>query len=95
MLELIERYEYGLKKRLYKIVNHLHPQNLTGASRPNYIHDLEDVRTLAPILNPGKILNAAVNFYSHVEESGTEEQRAAARRQLQVGVQDLHRKEDK
>ena len=48
MLELIERYKYGLKKRLYEIVNHLDPQNLTGASRANYIHDLEDVRTMRP-----------------------------------------------
>jgi 2-keto-4-pentenoate hydratase/2-oxohepta-3-ene-1,7-dioic acid hydratase in catechol pathway len=49
--------------------------------RPEFIHDLEDVRTLPPILYPGKILNAAVNFYSHVNESGTEEERAEARRQ--------------
>jgi len=48
VLELIERYKYGLKKRLYEIVNHLDPQNLTGASRANYIHDLEDVRTMRP-----------------------------------------------
>ncbi len=30
---------------------------------------------------PGKILNAAVNFYSHVNEAGTPEEQAAARRQ--------------
>jgi 2-keto-4-pentenoate hydratase/2-oxohepta-3-ene-1,7-dioic acid hydratase in catechol pathway len=30
---------------------------------------------------PGKILNAAVNFYSHVNESGSEEDRVEARRQ--------------
>jgi 2-keto-4-pentenoate hydratase/2-oxohepta-3-ene-1,7-dioic acid hydratase in catechol pathway len=30
---------------------------------------------------PGKILNAAVNFYSHVNETGTPEERAEARRQ--------------
>ena len=30
---------------------------------------------------PGKILNAAVNFYSHVNEAGTPEEQAEARRQ--------------
>jgi 2-keto-4-pentenoate hydratase/2-oxohepta-3-ene-1,7-dioic acid hydratase in catechol pathway len=30
---------------------------------------------------PGKILNAAVNFYSHVNESGSDEDRTEARRQ--------------
>ena len=47
---------------------------------------------------PGKMLNAAVNFYSHVNESGTDEERAAARTQREpvkmvavVGIEDdLH-----
>ena len=81
MLELIERYEYGLQRRLYEVVNHLVENDMLGAGRPSYVHGLEDVRTLPPILYPGKILNAAVNFYSHVNETGTEEERAEARRQ--------------
>ena len=81
MLELIERYEYGLKRRLYEIVNHLVDNNMLSETRPGYVHDLDDVRTLPPIMYPGKILNAAVNFYSHVNETGTDEERAAARRQ--------------
>ena len=81
MLELIERYEYGLQRRLYEVVNHLVENDMLGAGRPSYVHDLGDVRTLPPILYPGKILNAAVNFYSHVNETGTEEERADARRQ--------------
>ena len=81
MLELISRYEYGLKPRLYEIVNDLVASGrLAMGSLPDYIHDVESVRTLPPILYPGKILNAAVNFYSHVEEAGTEEERSAARR---------------
>ncbi len=81
MLELIGRYEYGLKHRLYEIVNDLVDNSrLTGASRPDFVYDLSEVRTLPPIMYPGKILNAAVNFYSHVDESGTPEERAAARR---------------
>jgi len=82
MLELIGRYEYGVKQRLYEIVNDLVRGNrLTAKPRPDYVHDLASVKTLAPIIYPGKILNAAVNFYSHVNETGTPEQISAARRQ--------------
>ncbi len=82
MLDLIGRYEYGVKARLYEIVNDLVRNNrLTAKPRPDHIHDLATVRTLPPIIYPGKIMNAAVNFYSHVNETGTEEQIAAARRQ--------------
>ncbi|MDE2678935.1 MAG: fumarylacetoacetate hydrolase family protein [Gemmatimonadota bacterium] len=81
MLGLIGRYEYGVKLRLYEIVNHLAANHLIdGNMRAPYIHDVGDVRTLPPIMYPGKILNAAVNFYSHVNETGSEEERAAARR---------------
>jgi 2-keto-4-pentenoate hydratase/2-oxohepta-3-ene-1,7-dioic acid hydratase in catechol pathway len=81
MLELIERYEYGLKRRLYEIVNDLVENDQLGRNRPEYVHELDGMRTLPPILYPGKILNAAVNFYSHVDESGTVEERNEARRQ--------------
>ncbi len=84
MIGLIERYEYGVRVRLYEIVNRLAADGAIGASGPDYVHALSDVRTLAPILYPGKILNAAVNFYSHVNETGTEEERAEARRQRRV-----------
>ena len=82
MLDLIARYEYGMKSRLYELVNHLLENDMiTGPGRPAYVHDVDDVTTLPPIMYPGKILNAAVNFYSHVNETGTEEERAEARRQ--------------
>ncbi len=81
MLELIGRYEYGLKYRLYEIVNHLVGNDLLGSEAPAYVHAVDELRIRPPIMYPGKILNAAVNFYSHVNESGTEEGRAAARRQ--------------
>jgi 2,4-diketo-3-deoxy-L-fuconate hydrolase len=80
MVELIERYDYGVKRRLYEIVNDLVGNNMLGAARPAYVHDVDDVRTLPPIMYPGKILNAAVNFYSHVDESGTPEERREAAR---------------
>jgi 2-keto-4-pentenoate hydratase/2-oxohepta-3-ene-1,7-dioic acid hydratase in catechol pathway len=81
MIELIERYDAGLRTRLVEIVNHLAGGNRLTTARPAYVHDLAAVRTMAPILYPSKILNAAVNFYSHVNEAGTPEEQAEARRQ--------------
>ena len=88
MKELISRYEYGLKYRLYEIVNWVVNTNrLTGRNQADFVHDVDDIRTLAPLM-PGKMLNAAVNFYSHVAEANTpEDQRAAAeRRRAQRGI---------
>lgn len=79
MLELIGQYEYGLKYRLYEIVNHLVEKGqLSGSSRPGFVRDVKSVRTLAPIRYPGKILNAAGNFYSHVCEGCSAEEQAAS-----------------
>jgi 2-keto-4-pentenoate hydratase/2-oxohepta-3-ene-1,7-dioic acid hydratase in catechol pathway len=88
MRDLIAQYEYGLKYRLYEIVNHLvASKGLSGASRPPFVHELSAVRTLAPLM-PRKMLNAAVNFYSHVNEGGTleEQKKAAAERKAKRGV---------
>jgi 2-keto-4-pentenoate hydratase/2-oxohepta-3-ene-1,7-dioic acid hydratase in catechol pathway len=80
-LELISRYEYGLKARLYELVSDLVLSGqLTRNPRPEFVYDLANLRILPPIMYPGKILNAAVNFYSHVNETGTEEERTEARR---------------
>jgi 2,4-diketo-3-deoxy-L-fuconate hydrolase len=81
MLDLIARYEYGMKARLYELVNHVVANDMIDGTRPAWIHELDEVRTLPPIMYPGKILNAAVNFYSHVNETGTDAERAEARRQ--------------
>ena len=82
MIELIGQYEYGLKYRLYEIVNNLVVDNrLTSNQRADYVYNVDELRALPPIMYPGKILNAAVNFYSHVNESGTIEEQATARQQ--------------
>lgn len=88
MVELIGRYEYGMKTRLYEIVNDLVARNrLTATPRPRYIHEVGNVDTRAPLM-PGKILNAAVNFYSHVGETGSaeEQKKAEAERRAKRGV---------
>jgi 2-keto-4-pentenoate hydratase/2-oxohepta-3-ene-1,7-dioic acid hydratase in catechol pathway len=89
MLDLIERYDDGVRNRLYEIVNGLAAGNrLTGASRANYVHDVASVRTLPPIQYPSKIMNAAVNFYTHACEGCSEEelQRRTRERQENRGL---------
>ena len=81
MLELIGRYEYGLKYRLYEIVDHLVASGQLERNRPPYVYEVSELRIRPPIMYPGKILNAAVNFFSHVNESGTEEEREEAMRE--------------
>jgi len=88
MRDLIGRYDYGMKMRLYEIVNDIVDNNrLAGRNRPSYAHDVDDVRLLPPLM-PGKMLNAAVNFYSHVNERGTpaEQQAAADERRRTRGI---------
>jgi 2-keto-4-pentenoate hydratase/2-oxohepta-3-ene-1,7-dioic acid hydratase in catechol pathway len=83
MKDLITRYQTGMQRRIYEIVNALVGENRLGGEggqgRPAYIHEVGSVRTLAPILYPTKMLNAAVNYYGHVDESSPpEEQKKAA-----------------
>ena len=80
MLELIGQYEYGLKYRIYEIVNHVVGSDLLGAE---YVHRVADVDILAPILYPSKIMNAAVNFYTHACEGCTEAELGARTRERQ------------
>jgi 2-keto-4-pentenoate hydratase/2-oxohepta-3-ene-1,7-dioic acid hydratase in catechol pathway len=69
MLELIGQYEYGLKYRFYEIVNDLVAGNqLSAGTRADYVHAVEDVRILPPVMYPSKVMNAAVNFYTHACE---------------------------
>ena len=85
MLGLIEQYEYGLKYRVYEIVNWLVEGNmLSGNSRPAYVHAVENVDIMAPIQYPSKIMNAAVNFYTHACEGCTPEELQARTRERQM-----------
>ena len=63
MLGLIEQYEYGLKYRIYEVVNWLNAEGLLeSGNQPDYIHPVADVDIMAPIQYPSKVMNAAVNF---------------------------------
>ncbi|HIG60092.1 MAG TPA: FAA hydrolase family protein [Gammaproteobacteria bacterium] len=78
MLGFIAQYEYGLKFRAYEIVNWLMHENLLNRdNRPSFVHPLASVDILAPIQYPSKIMNAAVNFYTHACEGCSAEALAA------------------
>jgi 2,4-didehydro-3-deoxy-L-rhamnonate hydrolase len=42
---------------------------LQSKHQPNWLHDLEAVRLLAPIPRPGKILCSGINYRSHLHEN--------------------------
>jgi 2-keto-4-pentenoate hydratase/2-oxohepta-3-ene-1,7-dioic acid hydratase in catechol pathway len=75
MRGIISAYEYGMQRRLYDIVNWVVRGNmLSGERRPVWVHDVAKVKTLAPILYPTKMLNAAANYYAHAGESSSPEE---------------------
>jgi 2-keto-4-pentenoate hydratase/2-oxohepta-3-ene-1,7-dioic acid hydratase in catechol pathway len=45
--------------------------DLPGPEGCDFVHRVGEVRFAAPILNPGKILNAGANYYYHIKEMGT------------------------
>ena len=82
MLGLIEQYEYGLKYRIYEIINWLvKDKQLSFDTQPSYVHPVSSVDIMAPIQYPSKIMNAAVNFYTHACEGCNDEQLAAQTRE--------------
>lgn len=84
MLGLIERYDYGLKYRVYEIVNWLvEAEQLNARNRPSFVYPVDAVDIRAPIQYPSKIMNAAVNFYTHACEGCTEEELAQRTRERQ------------
>jgi 2-keto-4-pentenoate hydratase/2-oxohepta-3-ene-1,7-dioic acid hydratase in catechol pathway len=86
MIDLIERYDSGVRTRLVQITNDLvQNKRLEGTARPAYVHPVASVDILAPMTNPwpSKIMNAAVNFYTHSCEGCTPEQLAARTKERQ------------
>jgi 2-keto-4-pentenoate hydratase/2-oxohepta-3-ene-1,7-dioic acid hydratase in catechol pathway len=84
MLRLIEQYEYGLKYRIYEVVNWLVEENqLSSSNQPSYVHPVSSVDIMAPIQYPSKIMNAAVNFYTHACEGCNDDQLATRTRERQ------------
>ncbi|MCP5381692.1 MAG: hypothetical protein H6912_04925, partial [Kordiimonadaceae bacterium] len=64
MIGLISQYEYGLKNRIYEIVNWIVENDLiSNQDEHSFIYAVDEVDILAPIQYPSKLMNAAVNFY--------------------------------
>lgn len=84
MIGLIEQYEYGLKYRIYEIVNWMVEENmLEGRELRNFVHPVSEVDIMAPIQYPSKIMNAAVNFYTHACEGCNDDELASRIRERQ------------
>ncbi len=68
MKELIAHYDLGgLRYRVYQIVNEVTGSDRAGKT-PHYVYDIKEVKILPPIMYPGNMLNAAVNYKAHQEE---------------------------
>ncbi len=68
MKDLIARYGAGVRQRIVDIVTAV---ERAGNARPAYVYELNAVKTLAPILYPGTMLNVAVNYREHDVEMAT------------------------
>src|SRR5262245_14913277 len=66
MKQLIERYDAGVRDRIYAVVKAV--TSSQGGARPAYVHDLSSLKTLPPIMYPMTMLNAAVNYTEHGAE---------------------------
>ena len=84
MLGFIAQYEYGLKYRVYELVNWLVEEDLLSSNnRRSFLHPVSSVDIMAPIQYPSKLMNAAVNFYTHACEGCNDDERAARTRERQ------------
>ncbi len=84
MIGLIEQYEYGLKYRIYELVNWMVEENmLEGRELRSFVHPVSEVDIMAPIQYPSKIMNAAVNFYTHACEGCNDDELASRIRERQ------------
>ena len=64
MKDLIARYDRGVRDRIQVIVSSV----VAAATRPAYVYDLAAVKTLPPIMYPGKMVNVALNYREHALE---------------------------
>lgn len=65
MKQLIERYDAGVRDRVYAVVKAV---SAAQGARPAYVYDLAALKILPPIMYPMNLLNAAVNYREHGEE---------------------------
>ena len=78
-----------MSHREYEVVNWMVAEGLLESRNlPDYVHPVADVDIMAPIQYPSKVMNAAVNFYTHACEGCTaaELERRTRERQENRGV---------
>ena len=62
MLDLIERYDAGVRPRIAEVVAAVAS---TSGARPAWVHDTTELKILPPIMYPMTMMNVAVNYREH------------------------------
>jgi 2-keto-4-pentenoate hydratase/2-oxohepta-3-ene-1,7-dioic acid hydratase in catechol pathway len=66
MKDLISRYDSELRGRIIDIVDRVN--NMRGNNRPDYVHNVSDLKILPPIMYPRTMMNTALNYTEHALE---------------------------
>lgn len=66
MKALISGYDSGIRARIIEIVTAVNA--LPAGNRPAYVHALQDLKVLPPIMYPMTMMNAALNYTEHAIE---------------------------
>jgi len=66
MKDLIVRYDSGIRDRIIQIIEAINrfPTN----NRPGYVHNLDDLKVLPPVMYPATMMNTALNYTEHALE---------------------------
>ena len=66
MKDLIRRYDTGLRSRIIDIIDRVN--NIRGNNRPDYVHNVSDLKVLPPVMYPRTMMNTALNYTEHALE---------------------------
>ncbi len=66
MKDLISRYQDGLRARIIEIINGVSAAGVN--SRPAYVHSLDEIEIMPPVMYPRTIMNTALNYTEHALE---------------------------
>lgn len=66
MIDLINRYNGGLRGRITEIINSVNQE--PGDSRPSYVYNLNQLKILPPVMYPKTMMNTALNYTEHALE---------------------------
>ncbi len=66
MKALITGYDSGIRARIIEIVNAVN--SMSADNRPAYVHTLQELKILPPIMYPMTMMNAALNYTEHALE---------------------------